>query len=83
MLCFFKYAKNITEDKLEHIFLNSLIGRSKNYPTVELFTQEIIKSLLKFLIFTSLIILLDELQNLYIFFRIIFKVNFFYYIWIL
>ena len=41
-----KYAKNITEDKLEHIFLNSLIGRSKNYPTVELFTQEIIKSLL-------------------------------------
>ena len=39
-----KYAKNITEDKLEHIFLNSLIGRSKNYPTVELFTQEIIKS---------------------------------------
>ena len=41
-----KYAKNITEDKLEHIFLNSLIGRSKNYLTVELFTQEIIKSLL-------------------------------------
>ena len=41
-----KYAKNITEDKLEHIFINSLIGRSKNYPTVELFTQEIIKSLL-------------------------------------
>ena len=40
-----KYAKNITQTKLEHIFLNSLIGRSKNYSNIELFSQEIIKSL--------------------------------------
>ena len=40
-----KYAKNITQIKLEHIFLNSLIGRSKNYSNIELFSQEIIKSL--------------------------------------
>ena len=40
-----KYAKNITQVKLEHIFLNSLIGRSKNYSNIELFSQEIIKSM--------------------------------------
>ena len=41
-----KYAKNISQKELEHIFLNSLIGRSKNYTNIELFSQEIIKSLL-------------------------------------
>ena len=41
-----KYAKNISKDELEHIFLNSLAGRSNNYNSIESFNQEIIKSLL-------------------------------------
>ena len=40
-----KYAKNISQNELEHIFLNSLLGRSQNYSSVELFNQDIIKSL--------------------------------------
>ena len=41
-----KYAKNISQEELDHIFLNSLIGRSKNYSNMEIFSQEIMKSLL-------------------------------------
>ena len=41
-----KYAKNISQVDLEHIFLNSLSGRSQNYSSIEAFGQEIIKSLL-------------------------------------
>ena len=41
-----KYAKNISQDKLEHIFLNSLIGTSENYLNIELFNQYIIKTLI-------------------------------------
>ena len=41
-----KYAKNISQDELEHIFLNSLLGRDKKFSNIELFSQEIIKSLL-------------------------------------
>ena len=40
-----KYAKNISKEELEHIFLNSLAGRSNNYNSIESFNQEIIKSL--------------------------------------
>ena len=40
-----KYAKNLSQEELEDIFLNSLIDRSKNYNNIELFHQEIIKSL--------------------------------------
>ena len=40
-----KYGKNLSQEELEHIFLNSLLGRNKNYSSIELFCQEIIKSL--------------------------------------
>lgn len=40
-----KYAKSISQVDLEHIFLNSLAGRSQNYPNMEAFGQEIMKSL--------------------------------------
>ena len=40
-----KYGKNLSQEELEHIYLNSLIGRVKKYSSIELFSQEIIKSL--------------------------------------
>ena len=40
-----KYSKNISQEQYENIFSNSLIGKSQNYSNIELFSQDIIKSL--------------------------------------